>query len=325
MTTATNPPLNDAAPQVTAHNYVRAESDSQMKGYIKNLGCFGKLVHLRQAYDVKNQVTVRANRDTLYSLGVFDLHTPLTVILPNPKSRYQSMMVVSQDHSIEAFYGPGEVTLTEGSVGTRYAFVIFRTFMDPNDESDMQAAHQLQDEIRIRQADTGSFDIPDWKKDEVEETREAIMVVASMITDASLCFGKKEELDPVYWLIGAAYGWGGLPASVATYVNVVPEKNDGQTAYTLTAKDVPVDGFWSVTLYDAEGWMPINPYNAYSFNNITAQKNEDGSITIHFGGDPNQPNYLPIVPGWNYIVRLYKPHEEILNGTWKFPDPVEVM
>jgi hypothetical protein len=71
-------------------------------------------------------------------------------------------------------------------------------------------------------------------------------------------FGKKEELDPVYWMLGAAHGWRGLPATAATYVTVVPEKNDPKTPYTLTAKDVPVDTFWPVTLYDDKGWMPLN-------------------------------------------------------------------
>ena len=104
----------------------------------------------------------------------------------------------------------------------------------------------------------------------------------------------------------------------------VPEKNDGKTAYTLTVKDVPVDAFWSVTLYDDEGWMPVNEYNAYSFNNVTAKKDKDGSITIHFGGDPKADNFLPIVPGWNYLVRLYQPGQEILNGSWTFPSPQAV-
>ncbi|ESQ14842.1 MAG: hypothetical protein N838_30940, partial [Thiohalocapsa sp. PB-PSB1] len=72
------------------------------------------------------------------------------------------------------------------------------------------------------------------------------------------------------------------------------------------------------------GWMPVNEYNAYSFNNITAKKNEDGSITIHFGGDTKQPNFLPIVPGWNYIVRLYQPRKEIMDGSWTFPNPQAV-
>jgi len=42
-------------------------------------------------------------------------------------------------------------------------------------------------------------------------------------------------------------------------------------------------------------------------------------VTIHFGGDPKQSNYLPIMDGWNYIVWLYQPHKEILDGKWKFP------
>src|SRR4026208_1121061 len=33
------------------------------------------------------------------------------------------------------------------------------------------------------------------------------------------------------------------------------------------------------------------------------------------------PNCIPIVKGWNYTVRLYRPRPEILDGTWKFPEP----
>ena len=64
---------------VTADNYVRAETDFQMKGYIENLDCFGKFTHSRKPYDTENQVTVRGNRDTLYSFGVFDLTSPLMI------------------------------------------------------------------------------------------------------------------------------------------------------------------------------------------------------------------------------------------------------
>ena len=47
-------------------------------------------------------------------------------------------------------------------------------------------------------------------------------------------------------------------------------------------------------------------------------------MTIHFDGDPKQSNYLPIMDGWNYIVRLYRPHQEIRGGTWTFPAPQPV-
>ena len=117
------------APTVTAFNYVRAESDIQMKGYIESFDILGKLHHNRQPYDVDNQITIRGNRDTLYSFGVFDLRSPLTITLPETGGRYQSLMIVSQDHSIWSFYGPRTGTLTEEKAGTRYVLLAIRTFM----------------------------------------------------------------------------------------------------------------------------------------------------------------------------------------------------
>ncbi len=79
--------------------------------------------------------------------------------------------------------------------------------------------------------------------------------------------------------------------------------------------------YWGKPL-DSHNQTLKNDLNAYSLNNITANKNADGSITVQFGGcDGKVPNCLPIMKGWNYTVRLYRPQAEILNGTWKFPEP----
>jgi hypothetical protein len=57
-------------------------------------------------------------------------------------------------------------------------------------------------------------------------------------------------------------------------------------------------------------------------NNVTAVKDGDGSVTIQFGGcDDTTPNCLPIFPGWNYLVRLYRPRPEVLDGSYQFPSP----
>ena len=88
-----------------------------MKGYIDSYNNFGKFEHFRKPYDVDNQVTVRGNRDTLYSFGVFDLRSPVTITLPETMGRYQSLMIVNQDHSIWSFYGPRTGTLTEEKAG----------------------------------------------------------------------------------------------------------------------------------------------------------------------------------------------------------------
>ena len=310
--------------KVTADNYVRAETDVQMKGYVATMDCFGKFNHNRTHYAIDNQVTVRGNLDTIYSFGVFDLTSPLTITMPEPEGRYQSLMLLNQDHSIPpAIFGPTKKTFTVKNMGSRYAVLAVRTFADPNDPADMKAAHALQDAVKVEQAGIGKLELPNWDKQGVETLREALNVLNATMSDTSGYFGEKDKLDPIHHLLGTAFGWGGLPKEAAMYVNVVPEKNDGKTPYILTARDVPVDGFWSVTLYDKESRMPINELNAYSFNNVTAKKADDGSITIHFGGDPKADNYLPIVEGWNYIVRLYQPKKEILDGSWIFPSPVE--
>jgi hypothetical protein len=90
-------------------------------------------------------------------------------------------------------------------------------------------------------------------------------------------------------------------------------------------KGVPIDGFWSVSLYNAKGCFEQNQYNANAPNNITAKKDTDGSVTVQFGGcDGKIPNCLPTMPGWNYMVRLYRPRTEILTGKWKFPEATPV-
>ncbi|MFV8816928.1 DUF1214 domain-containing protein [Haliea sp. E17] len=306
---------------VNIGNYVRAESDFQFKEYAAKAGGVGKMLHLREVYPVDNQTTIRGNRDTLYSMGVFDLISPVTITKPDSAKRFQSMLVIDQDNYNPVLKnGPGEVTLTMDNVGTRYAIVLFRTFVNPDSPEDMKAAHALQDAIKVSQASPGSLELPDWDEDSLKKTRNAINALAIQVSDFSAGFGKRGEVDPISHLGATALGWGGNPARGATYVNVVPDQNDGKTPYVLTMpKDVPVQAFWSVSVYDKEGFFAPNKYNAYSLNNITGKANRDGSITIHFGGDPKQPNYLPITEGWNYIVRLYLPGWQILEGNWNPP------
>ena len=310
----------DAKP-VTWDTFVRAESDKYFKSYA-DLGGFGKFYNIRQPTPIDAQKVIRMNRDTLYSFGIFDLTSPVTITKPDTGNRFQSMQVISQDeYTPMVIYKPGKYTLTQDRVGTRYVFVGFRTFVDSANPADIKKVSAIQDQIKVEQASKGELEIPNWDQKSQDRLRDAINVVAATMTDASEAFGTKEEVDPIEHFLGAAFGWGGNPAKDATYLNVVPEKNDGKTPYTLHVKDVPVDGFWSISLYNNKGFFQENEYNAYSINNVTGVKNKDGSFTIHFGGDPKQPNYLPIMDGWNYIVRLYQPRKEILDGEWKFPTP----
>ena len=132
-------------------------------------------------------------------------------------------------------------------------------------------------------------------------------------------FGSKDEVTQVRHLIGTAGGWGGGAAEAVLFLNETPEQNDGKTPYSITVENVPVDGFWSISVYNGEGYFEKNPYGAYSLNNLTAKPNADGTITIHFGENPESNNYLYISKGWNYTVRMYLPRQKVLDGSWTFP------
>ena len=128
----------------------------------------------------------------------------------------------------------------------------------------------------------------------------------------------RRDVDPVRHLVATAAGWGGLPDREARYLGVEPGLPVGE--YKLTVRDVPVDGFWSISVYNAEGFFQPNDRHAYSVNNITATANDDGSVTVHFGGcGDDRHNCLPIMDGWNYTIRLYRPRPEVLDGSWAFP------
>lgn len=308
---------------VSMDNFARAESDNYFAGFVKD-GGFGKFTHNRELADVNNQTVVRLNRDTLYSFGVFDLDAgPVTVDLPDTKGRFMSLLLINEDHYNPAtLYDAGPHVITREQVGTRYVTLAGRTFVDPDDPADLLKAHAAQDKIRVQQPNgVGKFEIPTWDQTSLTAVRNELKQEASGLSDLSKAFGMPGEVDPRQHLVATAAGWGGNPARDAIYVAGEPKENDGKRVHRLRVKDVPVDGFWSVTVYDEAGFMTPNAQNAYSLNNITAKQDADGAFTIQFGGcGDGVSNCLPITPGWNYLVRLYRPQQQILDGSWKFPE-----
>jgi len=313
---------NSKAP-VTTENFVRAETDNYLAMNAKVVGGLGKFQHSRAPASIDNQTVIRMNRDTLYSFAVFDLAGgPVTISLPDSGKRYMSMMVVDQDHYVPIVaHGNESVTLSQEKLGTRYAFVAIRTLVDPNDPADLEQVHKLQDSIAVSQKDAGKLELPDWDQDSLTDIRNGLLVLARHQPSFHGAFGTRDQVDPVQHLIGTAAGWGGLPDSEANYQSFTPEKNDGKTVYTIQVpKDVPVKDFWSISVYNKQGFFEKNEHNAYSINNITAKKNDDGSVTIQLGDcDGKIANCLPIVDGWNYTARLYRPEQPILSGEWTFP------
>jgi hypothetical protein len=199
--------------------------------------------------------------------------------------------------------------------------IVFRTFVDWRDPDDLDAAHAAQDGLELSGGGPGPFEAPDWNTDDLAIIRGALNDIASLGFDPFYAFGLEVETRPVDHLLGTGAGWGGLPATAVYYALGSVAENDGATPHTVTVGSVPVDGFWSVTVYGAEGLVESSEPRASSYSSITAQPNDDGSITINFGGcDDGRINCLSISPGWTYTIRFYRPQPDIVLGRWTFPE-----
>jgi hypothetical protein len=308
---------------VTVENYNRAQTDVYFAGVVKS-GGFGKFRHSRELASPAQPGIPRPNRDTLYSFAIADLDAgPVTITLPDAGKRYMGMQAVNQDQYTPAtHYGAGAHTLTREMIGTRYAIVVVRFLVDFSNNEDVQQVHALQDAIKFSQGRLGAFEIPHWDEASLKKIKAALLQLGTTISDTRRMFGADEhQVDPVKHLIGSAMLWGGYPEKDALYLPITPVRNDGTAVYKLTVGDVPVASFWSITVYNSEGYFQLNPDNVYSVSAATAKKGQDGSVTIQFGGcDGKVPNCLPITQGWNYTVRLFLPSREILDGAWRFPE-----
>jgi hypothetical protein len=105
---------------------------------------------------------------------------------------------------------------------------------------------------------------------------------------------------------------------------------DGGSKHTITFEKgatPPVDAFWSITLYDSQGFPVANSLNRFAVSNWMPFKYDlDGSLTLYFQnespGKEKEPNWLPAPKGpFNLTMRLYAPKSEALTGKWK-PPPV---
>lgn len=311
---------------VTFENFVRFESARMFAAIAGAAGGSNRWNHNGTPTPVTEQTVIRMNRDTLYSAAIIDVSQGATITIPDAGDRYVSVMLVSEDHYINrVLHEPGTHNLTAEELGSNFVLAAGRILVDPENAADVAEVNALQAQFGLSSVGGGEYALPAFDQDSFNSVRGAILELSKGLGGLERCFGRKEDVDPIRHLLGTAMGWGGLPETEAYYLNINPGLPVGE--YELVVGDVPVDGFWSISLYNAEGFFQENPLGAYSVNNITGVRNADGTITVRFSGEAmNAPdgsslegNVLPIMDGWNYMVRMYRPRPEVLDGTWTFP------
>ncbi|WP_062202063.1 DUF1214 domain-containing protein [Demequina salsinemoris] len=304
---------------VNIDNFVRAESDRMLVALQRQAGGVNRLHHNRVPTPVESQPVIRMNRDTLYSSAVVDLAKPVELVLPQAGDRYLSAMVVNNDHYIPlVLHSAGKYWLSVTEAGTRYAMIGIRILVDPSDPKDVEAVQALQDAIEVVADGGEDLVAPNYDLADLDATRKALEVLGAGLDSFDGAFGAKGKVDPMRHLIGTATGWGGLPTSEAVYVSARPD--DPSVDCQLTMVDVPVDAFWSVSVYNEDGFFEPHPSGRYSVNSVTAVPDADGAVVVRFvHGAPEGPNDIPVPERWNMVARLYQPHDPVLTGAWRVP------
>jgi hypothetical protein len=308
--------------RVDLDNFVRAETN-RMFAAMAGSGGVNRWRHTRVPIPIDQQTVIRMNRDTLYSSALIDLAEGATVTVPDAGGRYLSVMVVNQDHYINRIlHDPGEHELGIDEFDTRYVIAVARVLADPADPDDLAVANRIQDGLGVTAASAEPFVLPDYDEESFTAVRDAVLRLGAF-SKYSRAFGRKDDVDPVQHLVGTATGWGGLPETEATYVNLASDLAPGE--YRIEVPVVPVDAFWSISVYNADGFFEPNERDAYSVNDVTGTKHPDGSMTVHLGGcDDGRENCVPLPPRANVVARLYRPRPEVLDGSWTFPTPEAV-
>lgn len=306
---------------VSVDNFVRAETARMFDGVLATSGGVNEWVHLRAPVPLDAQSVIRMNRDTLYSAAIVDISGGATLRLPDAGDRYLSVMVVNEDHYINRIlHDPGEHRLTTDELDTLYVSVNARIFVDPTDAGDVERVNTLQNALEIDAASRRAYTHPAFDPTSLDAARKALLELAEGVPDARRTFGSRDEVDPVRHLVGTAFGWGGLPEREAFYF--IESEPRPARRERITFADVPVDAFWSFTVYNRDGFLEANPYDVYSLNSVTARPEPDGTVSIDLSPtDDGYRNHLYVMDGWNYAIRLYRPRPEVLDGTWVAPRP----
>ena len=304
---------------VMLENYKVAESDLAFNNITKLVGT-NQFFHFPvEAFDLNNQTVVRMNRDTIYSGAIVNVSEGATVTLPESDGRYISAMIVQNDHYIDqVFKTPGE---HEIRADTDYVMVAMRIRANTNDPKDGDKIRELQQAAMVSANATSPHVMPKYDLKQLEALRNKLAAEAAEKGSLNNMQGARGTVDEYMHLLGTAAGWGLLPDANARYLSY--GQQDGQGCFQATYRVPPFNepGFFSITMYDADGWIfsdqaILNEYNI--------EFNDDGTFDANFGDcGEGAKNNLPIVDGWNFLMRIYEPRLDELDN-YELPTPVKV-
>ena len=303
---------------VTPETFIRAETDRMFHDIAALGGGVNQLYFIRSPTPLDRQTVVRMNRDTLYSAAVIDVTGGATITIPEmPDDRFVSVQIIDNDHfSPVVFYDPG---VHEIPSDTDFMVVAIRIqIMDPTDPDEVALVNSLQDQFVVTAANATPLPPFDWDRDSLDALRAQYEAEAAGFANWNGMMGPRGQVNEETRHIAAAAAWGLNPEWDATYLNFAPGEGTA-SCFTATYEVPENDAFWSITVYDATGFIASED-SLLNSSNVTL--NDDGTFTAFFGSEAlcgDVPNRLDTPEGWNFLMRIYLPGPSVLDGSYTLP------
>ena len=304
--------------KVTMATYPTAESSRQFLEKQSAVGV-NNFLHMRELTPTDKQTVVRMNRDTYYSFVIVDVSEGATLTLPEvPEGKYISGQIVTEDHRpYPMFYGAGDYELTTHT--GNHVFVIVRLDATFSQEE----ANAIQDKIRLTANSNKLFQadpVNEASFGEVETALKAKMPgIATRDGRGALvgCFtSPNDESNKLFtqekYEVCAAVGWGG--AQMVDNIYELSPAYPSDVCHQAIFEDPENRAFWSITVYNAAGFMFNDIANVSS---DTATSNGDGTFTVSFGCGPDAINNIPTANDSGVFtlgIRHYQPTDKVING-----------
>ena len=291
---------------VTMKNFDHCEAAVNFNKWLSK-GIMNSSVNLTDLYPAGPAPTVRANRDTLYTVGFYDNMKGIHIEQPD-NGIFQSALVLDANAFAKDYvWTPGgfDVKPFDG-----FVLVIFRIGL----EEGIEKARKAQKTIKVSNLGTRTYVTPRYNKAD----RDALWSKLNKKAIGSGIFLEyafdENTIDPQTRALSNAAGWGGMAFSVNNYQ--MSNNIKGTQCMQTTFEDPRVDEFWSFTLYDAEGWLL--PVGDNVINGRDAVANKDGTYTIRINCGDDAINNITTgdVTEWSVTWRTYGSSYKVKSGQW---------
>jgi hypothetical protein len=293
----------------TTKTYAQAESNTFMEGFLKR-SAVNKFFHFKTLSKKDDHWVVSPNNDVLYSLATADATDDLTLIIPEVKGdRLMSIQIIDGNHfTPKHFYGAGEYKFPKGTFNTPHVVFGVRVEVNATNPQDIEyIANEIQPKMKVI-AKSAKNHIPAIDKEAMMKLRTALLPYYEKLPNTFGGMTKNESEVTNQWLrmLSTAGAWGLSEDEHAMYAIYAPGLK-ADKCYTATYKVPPQDGFWSITMYDADKFLVSDDRNI--INRYNVKYNDDGTFTAYFGSKEqcgDVPNRVDTVDGWNFLMRAYK-------------------